>query len=249
MLLDPSNPLADRRVALFLQSRDPELERWDGYRPAIDSALRKATGIKTIWRTGGLPRSLSIMAGRTKKVACLHGFAAYNQPVSPDLAIFQQMSQRIPGLQIEDQTNLLRRMRSVKSKAEVALMQRAADITAEAYDNVLATLSPGMSEFDVQETLEHTYRSNGSRGPAYGTIAGGGLNGTVLHYQANDQQLADGDLIVIDSGRGVPGLCGRCDAYVSSERQVHAEAARGVRRRAEGASGGDQGGQAGRAFL
>jgi len=61
-------------------------------------------------------------------------------------------------------------------------------------------MTPGMNEFEVQEMLEHAYRTNGSRGPAYNTIAGSGFNGTVLHYGANDQTMSDGDLIVIDSG-------------------------------------------------
>ncbi|HWB20431.1 MAG TPA: M24 family metallopeptidase, partial [Phycisphaerales bacterium] len=35
---------------------------------------------------------------------------------------------------------------------------------------------------------------------AFNTIAGAGLNSTVLHYRANDQPVRDGDLICIDSG-------------------------------------------------
>jgi Xaa-Pro aminopeptidase len=66
-------------------------------------------------------------------------------------------------------------------------------------------IRPGVTEFDVQETLEHAYRSNGARGPAYRTIAGTGFNATVLHYHHNNQPLSDGELICIDSAAGYHG--------------------------------------------
>ena len=55
------------------------------------------------------------------------------------------------------------------------------------------------------ETLEHGYRANGSRGTGYNTIVGSVLNGTVLHYTANKAPIADGDMIVIDSGADYRG--------------------------------------------
>ena len=108
-------------------------------------------------------------------------------------------------MNIVDRTELLAKMRSVKSASERDCMKEAVRISAIGYDRVLQTMKPGMNEFDIQETLEHAYRSNGSRGPAYNTIAGSGFNGTVLHYGANDQELRDGDLIVIDSGADYRG--------------------------------------------
>ena len=45
-------------------------------------------------------------------------------------------------------------MRCVKSKNEIAMIQRACDITSQGFDAVLRTLKPGMNEFGVQETIE-----------------------------------------------------------------------------------------------
>jgi Xaa-Pro aminopeptidase len=57
-----------------------------------------------------------------------------------------------------------------------------------------------MNEFDVQETIEHAYRAAGARSLAFPSIAGSGVNSTVLHYRANAKTIDDGDLICIDSG-------------------------------------------------
>lgn len=200
VLFDPKHEVPDKRVVLFLRPLDPETEKWDGARNFIDSKLVAKYSIKAIFRANRIPWIMNIATRRTKKLACLHPFTHHDQPVSPDLAIFRKICERIPGTTIEDRTDLLTKMRSVKSSSEHSCIKEAVRISAAGYHQVLQTMKPGMNEFDIQELLEHTYRANGSRGPAYNTIAGSGFNSTVLHYAANDKELQKGDLIVIDSG-------------------------------------------------
>ncbi|MCA9286684.1 MAG: aminopeptidase P family protein, partial [Phycisphaerales bacterium] len=200
LLLDQSNPVATRRAMLFLRPLNPEVEKWDGYRETIGAALRAACGIEAVFRTNLLPRMLGEAVKRSKRVACLHPLAAYTAPVSSDLDVFQKLAQRVPGLSIEDRSELLPQLRSVKSAAELEMIRRAISITAVGFAEAMRTVRPGLNEFDVQETIEHAYRSNGARALAFRTIAGAGFNSTVLHYHANDQELRDGDLVCIDSG-------------------------------------------------
>ncbi len=200
LLLDPGNPVEARRSMLFLAPLDPERARWDGYRMEINKALRDRTGFESVFRSDVLPRALNAAAARSRRLACLHPPAAYTQPVTPDLAIFRKVADRLPGVTIEDRSDLLEKMRAVKSRNEVALIERAVAITAAGFQAVFQAIRPGLNEFDVQETIEHAYRTGGARGAAFPTIAGSGHNSTVLHYRANDQVLAEGDLICIDSG-------------------------------------------------
>lgn len=205
LLLDPLNPVEGRRVILFLKPLNPELEQWDGLREPIGSALRARCGVETILRTLALSRFLLEAARRAKRYACLHPLAAHTAPVSPDLELFRKLAERIPGSAIDDRSQLLAELRAVKSKGELALIQRAIDITAVGFEAVMRELRPGLNEFDVQTLIEHTYREHGARDLAFRTIAGGGINSTVLHYHANDQPLVDGDLICLDSGARVSG--------------------------------------------
>ena len=209
LLLDPMNPVEARRAILFLKPLNPELEKWDGFREEISSKLKSKYGVGTIMRTTAFARFLLEATKRAKRFALLHPFAAHTAPVSPDLEVLRRSAERIPGSSFADHTQLLAVMRAAKSKAEVALMQRAADITAKGYDAVLAGLKPGITEFDVQELAEHGYRTNGSRKAAYHTIAGGAFNATVLHYHGNREPLADGDVILLDSGAEYMGYA--CD--------------------------------------
>lgn len=204
LLFDASAP-AGRECTLLLQSLDPEVEKWDGLREEIGSPLKAAYGIAQIARLPRLARVLDGCLARTRSCACLHPFGWLGQAVSPDLAVFRQLEERYPGIEIQDRTALLARMRSVKSKAEQKMIREAVEISRVGYDAMFRTVEPGMTEWDVMETLEHGYRANGSRGPGYNTIVGAGINGTVLHYVANKETLAPDDLIVIDSGADYRG--------------------------------------------
>jgi len=200
VLFNPQAEDPKRRCVLFLRPLNPEVERWDGYRDTIGSGLRGATGFQTIMRSNTLPAALTAAARKAKRLACLHAFSVYPAPVSPDLAAFRSVAERIPGVTIEDRSGLLPRLRSIKSKTELALTRKAIAATAAGYDAIFKTLRPGMEEAKIAYTLEETYRAHGAQELAYNSIVGSGLRGTVLHYMDNNQTAEEGDLLVIDSG-------------------------------------------------
>ncbi len=205
VVFDPSAEDPKRRIMLFLRPLNIEVERWDGYRQQIGPELKLQTGFETVMRAGSLPAVLTSAARRGKQFACLHSFATYPAAVSPDLAAFQQVQQRVPGVSIEDQTNLLPRLRAIKSPAELALMKKAAFATAAGFNSILRQIKPGINERIIADALEFEYRKHGAQTLAYNSIVGSGFNGTVLHYMDNNQPMSDGDLIVIDSGAAYHG--------------------------------------------
>jgi Xaa-Pro aminopeptidase len=105
-----------------------------------------------------------------------------------------------PPSAIIDPGTILHEMRLVKSVEEVALMRRAAEISAAAHREAMRRARPGMKEYEVEALIEYVFRKSGASGPAYTTIVGGGANATVLHYIQNDAELRDGDLLLIDAG-------------------------------------------------
>jgi Xaa-Pro aminopeptidase len=205
VLFDPTAEDERRRIVLFLKPLNIEAERWDGYRQQIGPELKEKTGFETVMRAGAIAGSLTAAGRRGKKFACLHPFAVYPSAVSPDLAAFQSVGQRVPGVSIEDQTNLLPSLRAIKSPAELKLMQQAIVATAAGFNAILKQIKPGVSEGTIANILEFEYRMHGAETLAYNSIVGSGLNGTVLHYMENNQPINDGDLIVIDSGAAFRG--------------------------------------------
>jgi len=95
---------------------------------------------------------------------------------------------------------LLHEMRLIKSPAEIKVMQRAAEISADAHTRVMQMVKPGMYEYQLEAELMRTFMAAGSRWPAYPSIVGTGENGCILHYTQNTSEIKDGDLILIDAG-------------------------------------------------
>lgn len=205
VFFDPRSEDPKRRAILFLRPLNPEVEQWDGIRPKIGANLKKRTGFETILRTGSIPMVLTTAARKRKSLACLHSFAVYDRPVSPDLAVFRKVAERVVGVSIRDETGLLAGMRSVKSARELRVMRDAIRATSAGFEAAAKSISPGVSEGTVQLALEEAFKTAGASGTGYGTIVGSGFNATVLHYRANNAVCAAGDLLVIDAGARVGG--------------------------------------------
>jgi Xaa-Pro aminopeptidase len=96
--------------------------------------------------------------------------------------------------------HLLHDMRLIKSAQEIAMMRKAATISAAAHKRAMQSCKPGMKEYQIEAELLHTFMQNGARSSAYASIVGGGANGCILHYTDNADVLNDGDLLLIDAG-------------------------------------------------
>jgi Xaa-Pro aminopeptidase len=207
LLFDASNPNPRRRIILFLKPVDPEFEAWDGYREIISQSMRDVLGLEAVMRTNYLPNFLTQALTRTKRAACLHPFAVYDAPVTSDLALFRKVAERVPGLAIEDRTELLPNMRAVKSRGEMGLIRSAVSASERGYAQAMKVIAPGVTERDVQRALESGFIAGGGVRPAYASIVGSGVNATVLHYRENAAVLAEGEVLLIDAGAEFGGYC------------------------------------------
>lgn len=203
VLFDPTNERPDRRVMLLLKPLNPELERWDGLRDPIGEKLKKETGFDSVFRTLALPMFMTASAKRTKRLACLHPFASFRAPVSKDLELFRKVAERIPGTSIEDRTEVLPKLRHVKSPAEVKLIQRAVDASAAGFDALCGAIKDGVGEKELQHAMTRGFTDAGGTGLGYNPIVGSGINSCVLHYNDNDQVVGKGDLVLVDAGASV----------------------------------------------
>jgi Xaa-Pro aminopeptidase len=96
-------------------------------------------------------------------------------------------------------------MRLIKAPEELAVMRRAAGITAGAHRRAMRAARPGGTEYEIEAELLHEFRRHGSQAPAYAPIVAAGERACVLHYVQNDGVLTDGDLLLIDAGCELDG--------------------------------------------
>ncbi|MBH8559357.1 aminopeptidase P family protein [Hymenobacter negativus] len=91
-------------------------------------------------------------------------------------------------------------LRAIKTPEELALLRRAIRISAQGQREVMKLLRPEMGEMEVQGLHEYVYRRYGAEFQGYPSIVGGGANGCILHYETNDRQRLDNDLVLMDCG-------------------------------------------------
>jgi len=95
---------------------------------------------------------------------------------------------------------VLHEQRLVKRPDELALLRKAADLTAEGHFSAMRDGQAGRREHQVQAEIEYAFRRRGAAGPGYGTIVAAGANSTILHYRAGDAELRDGEVCLVDAG-------------------------------------------------
>ena len=101
---------------------------------------------------------------------------------------------------VMDLSHVLDEMRLFKDATELAIMRKAAQISAQSHRAAMQVCAPGRFEYEVEAELLYHFRKNGSEYPAYGSIVASGANACVLHYHANNAKLKKGDLLLIDAG-------------------------------------------------
>ena len=92
----------------------------------------------------------------------------------------------------------MHRLRSIKEKEEIELMQNACNITEKGFRRILPFIKPGVMEYEIEAELMHEFLRNRSKGFAYTPIIGSGKNANVLHYIENNNECKAGEVILMD---------------------------------------------------
>jgi len=105
---------------------------------------------------------------------------------------------RCPFAAIMDLAPILDDMRLVKSAGEIALLREAGRITGIAVTEAMKCTRPGVMEYEIDAVLRYVYLACGAREVGYRAIIAGGENAWYGHYDKNDAELSDGDLVLVD---------------------------------------------------
>jgi Xaa-Pro aminopeptidase len=195
------------RSILFCRDKDPERETWDGFRFGPDAA-RAAFGFDEAHPIALLDaRMAEFIADRDALYCHLGADAAWDARVTGWINEVRDRARTgvTAPRAIKDVHALLDEMRLVKGPEELAVMRRAAAISAGAHRRAMRAARPGRAEFEIEAELLHEFRRHGAQAPAYTPIVASGPRACVLHYVQNDGVLAEGELLLIDAGCELDG--------------------------------------------
>jgi Xaa-Pro aminopeptidase len=188
------------REMLFIRQPDEHTAQWDGARLTPERA-RALSGVARVRWLSELPGALHALVCESDAVflnANEHERAA-TEVDSRDVRMARRLLDRYPLHRRERLAPLLRRLRAVKSPAEVDLIREAVAITAAGLERVLEALRPGVMEYELEAELAREFTRRRAR-MAFDPIIGAGPNACVLHYHDNAAACRSGDLVLVDVG-------------------------------------------------
>ena len=186
---------------LFGRERDPGKEAWDGPRAGQEGAIEHY-GMDDAYPIADLDEILpGLLEGRSRV------YYHFGRDKDFDLTLIGWVNRvrsmvrqgAQPPHEFLELGHLLHELRLFKSKDELRLMQRSADIACQAQIAAMKATHHGAHEYEVEAALQFVYRKNNAVA-AYEPIVGAGANACVLHYRANNAALHDGELLLVDAG-------------------------------------------------
>jgi Xaa-Pro aminopeptidase len=232
---------AERTSWMFVQPRDPAAEVWSGRRIGVDGITR-LTGMRGRG-VGDLGVVVDSLLGAGLPLLVVGDYSDRPEPIrTRDEQLVGELIAKKPRATVRVGNGLVAGLRRTKSAAELDLLRKSIDITADAHREAMRSIEPGMNEFEVQALIEYTFRRNGADRPGFATIVGSGPNSTTLHYNADDRFMNAGEVVVMDIGASYRGYSADVTRTVpvtgvfSPEQRAIYEIVRAAQRAAEEAA-------------
>lgn len=183
-LLLTTSPTA--QTILFCEPKDPVKECWEGPRLGPENAP-SVLGVSHAFSSGTIADELPALLSKKIVYANHAAKAAYGLSDAENAGVF------------------IHAMRLIKSPEEVALMQKAADISVRAHQAGMSSIKPGLFEYQLAALYEFIFAKEGAQAPAYTSIVGGGKNACVLHYISNRDKFDKDALVLVDAAAEYDG--------------------------------------------
>jgi Xaa-Pro aminopeptidase len=208
VVLFPDNPDPKFREVLVLVRPNELKEKWDGKRLRVKEA-QEISGIKTIVWLDSIDALLQpwIHLADTIYLDSNENDRKASLVLTREYEYIEQMKKRYPLHNYARSARIMKDLRSIKTALEVDVLQKAIDITENTFRRLLKFIKPGVTEYEIEAEIYHSFLSQRSSGPAYNSIIASGDNARILHYVSNNQECKDGDLILMDFGAEYGGYC------------------------------------------
>lgn len=206
VVIFPDAPDPKYKEVLVLVRPNEMKEKWDGRRLRAKEATA-LSGIETIvWLDSfdpllqvwiHLAENIYINTNENDRKASLIE--------TRDYRFAREIMQRYPVHHFERSAAIMRRLRAIKSKAEVEVLQQAIDITEKTFRRLLQFIQPGVMEYEIEAEIAHEFLRSRAKGEAYHSIIASGDRARTLHYVFNNEECKTGELILMDFGANYGG--------------------------------------------
>ncbi|MDP2089703.1 MAG: aminopeptidase P family protein [Flavobacteriaceae bacterium] len=201
LVLFPDAPKPQHREMLFLKETNDYIAVWEGEKLTKEKAF-ETTGIKTVYWLQEFEKIFFELMTQTENVYINTNehYRAKIETETREARFVKWLQQKYPGHTYLRSQPIIQRIRSVKEPQEIALIQKACNITEKGFRRILGFVKPKVTEYEIEAEFIHEFIKNRAGGFAYTPIIGSGYNACVLHYIENNQVCNEGEVILMDVG-------------------------------------------------
>jgi len=206
LVICPDAQEGKHREILFVRETSEQIAIWEGPKCTQEQATA-ISGVQTVYWT----REFDVVF-RTLAIESETIYLNTNEHLRAEVVVETREHRFMTGCmdnyplhRYERLAPIMHALRAVKLQMETDLIQKACHITEKAFRRLLTFIRPGVWEFEIEAEIIHEFLMNRSRGPAYPSIIASGASACILHYENNDRQCRDGELLLMDFGAEYAG--------------------------------------------
>lgn len=202
LLLYPDAVLPENREILFLKETNEVIKIWEGDKLTKEQAS-EVSGVKNVKWVKEFELALQYMAFEADTFYMGHN--EHKKTLTAEMNTRQDRmiafcKEKYPLHNYKRAAVITRELRQVKSEEEIALIQKAAEISVGGFNRVLKAVRPGIMEYELEAELTYELVRMGARRHAFLPIVASGANACALHYNTNRAECKDGDMVLMDFG-------------------------------------------------
>lgn len=201
VILFPDHPDPRLREVLVLVRPNELKEKWDGKRLRAREASA-ISGIETIIWLDTLDALLQTWVHLADHIYLdtNENDRKASHVRTREYRFVDEMKAAYPLHSFQRAAKIMKQLRAIKTKEEIAVVQKAIDITENTFRGLLQFIKPGIMEYEIEAEIYRSFLSQRATGPGYNSIIASGDNARTLHYVSNNAECKDGDLILMDFG-------------------------------------------------
>lgn len=145
------------------------------------------------------------LADAAKKIRAKNAHTVGFEASAMTFEMYARLRKLLRGVSLKPFGNDIQTLRTVKDKAELALIEQAANVSHRALQKVFPMIQPGVRERDIALELDFQMRKAGAEDISFPTIIASGPRSALPHAEPGMRKVRPGDAVVIDYGAVVKG--------------------------------------------
>ena len=180
--------------------------------PSIGEIALSKTWIKKIqtWKSpnlndegvSALKNSILSIKSNQNSIGCEMGKESYLRMFIND---FQKLKRNLPEHRFVDASEIIWKLRMIKSKSEIAKIKKIISIASQAFDELPNFLKIGQSEIEVATIMKKRMLELGADQTLYMACASGPGGYNQIICNPTEKKIIEGDILVIDTGTTFDG--------------------------------------------